>query len=177
MDRMRSFAGNGINELPVIINDGDDFRYSFRRAITEDELLHIAASVLAEKLRTMDVINSPNLAKDLLRFRLGKCEREVFACLWLDARHQVIEYQELFFGTIDGAAVHPREVVKSALRFNAAAVIAAHCHPSGNPEPSHADVQMTRRLKDALALVDIRLLDHIVVTAIETVSFSERGML
>jgi DNA repair protein RadC len=101
----------------------------------------------------------------------------VFACLFLDNRHRVIEYRELFNGTIDGASVHPREVVRQALTANAAAVIFAHNHPSGVAEPSRADELLTRRLKEALALVDIRVLDHLVVGDGDAVSFAERGLL
>ena len=101
----------------------------------------------------------------------------VFACLFLDNRHRVIKYEELFRGTIDGASVHPREVVKRALHHNSAAVILAHNHPSGVAEPSLADEAITRRLKDALSLVDVRVLDHFVVAAGESVSFAERGLL
>jgi DNA repair protein RadC len=100
---------------------------------------------------------------------------EVFACLFLDTRHRVISYEELFQGTIDGASVHPREVLRRALQHNAAAVILAHNHPSGVAEPSDADRRITTRLKDALALVDIRVLDHIVIGDQLATSFAERG--
>ena len=108
--------------------------------------------------------------------RLRDNPAEVFACLFLDNRHRVIAYEELFRGTIDGASVHPREVVKRALHFNTAAVILAHNHPSGIAEPSQADERITQRLKDALALVDIRLLDHMIIGD-DVVSFAERGLL
>ena len=104
-------------------------------------------------------------------------QREVFACLFLDNRHRVIAFEELFFGSIDSAAVHPREVVKAALRHNAAALIFAHNHPSGVAEPSRADELLTRRLKEALALVDIRVLDHLVVGDGEPLSLAERGLI
>ena len=102
---------------------------------------------------------------------------EVFACLYLDNRHRVLHFEELFRGTIDGASVHPREVVKAALHRNAAAVILAHNHPSGVAEPSAADRQITERLKSALQLVEIRVLDHLVVGDQDCVSFAERGWL
>ena len=102
---------------------------------------------------------------------------EVFGCLFLDNQHRVIDVGELFQGTIDGASVHPRVVVQQALALNAAAIVFFHNHPSGVAEPSHADEAITKRLKDALALVDIRVLDHFVVTAGECVSFAERGLL
>ena len=120
---------------------------------------------------------SPNTVKDYLRTKLAGFEHEVFAALFLDSQHRLIEYTELFRGTIDGASVYPREVVKEALRVNAAAVIFAHNHPSGNPEPSRADETITSRLKDALALVDVRALGHVVVGGMDTVSFAERGLL
>ena len=101
----------------------------------------------------------------------------MFAALFLDNRHRVIRYEELFRGTIDGASVHPREVVKAALKLNAAALIFAHNHPSGVAEPSHADERLTRRLRDALGLVDIRVLDHVVIGDQQMVSFAERGLL
>jgi DNA repair protein RadC len=97
--------------------------------------------------------------------------------LFLDNRHRVLKYEELFRGTIDGCSVHPREVVKAALYTNAAAIIFSHNHPSGIPESSKADISLTKRLTEALALVDIRVLDHIVVGGVETVSFAERGLL
>ncbi|HGP3147634.1 TPA: JAB domain-containing protein, partial [Pseudomonas aeruginosa] len=102
---------------------------------------------------------------------------EVFAALFLDSQHRLLEYVELFRGTIDAAAVYPREVVKEALRVNAAAVIFSHNHPSGNPEPSQADKVLTQRLKEALALVDVRTLDHIIVGGEATASFAEQGLL
>ena len=104
-------------------------------------------------------------------------EHEVFAALFLDSQHRLIEYVELFRGTIDQASVYPREVVKEALRLNAAAVVFSHNHPSGSPEPSQADRVLTQRLKEALALVDVRTLDHIVVGGAVTTSFAECGLL
>ena len=107
--------------------------------------------------------------------KLGGLQREVFAAAYLDTRHRLIEYVELFHGTIDGAEVHPREVVRQAIRCNAAAVILAHNHPSGTPDPSAADRAVTARLKQALALVDVRVLDHIVVGGMKTAAMAERG--
>lgn len=109
--------------------------------------------------------------------KLAGEESEVFSAIFLDNRHRVLSYDELFYGTVSGASVHPREVVKRALQHNAAAVIFAHNHPSGVAEPSRADVGLTRRLKDALALVDVSVMDHIVVGHGETASFAERGLL
>jgi DNA repair protein RadC len=121
-------------------------------------------------------LTSPSQARTFLRAQLRDRPHEVFCCLYLDTRHRVLEFEEMFRGTIDGASVHPREVVKAALARNAAAVIIAHNHPSGVAEPSAADEALTQRLKQALALVDIRLLDHFVVGDTEVVSLSERGL-
>ena len=122
-------------------------------------------------------LDSPSVVRDFLTNKLGALEHEVFAVLLLDTRHRLIEYVELFRGTIDGASVHPREVVKLALARNAAAIILAHPHPSGIAEPSAADELITRRLQEALALVDIRVLDHLIIAGGEAVSLSERGLL
>lgn len=165
------------NQPAIIVREDGETWFKFRRSVSREELLGIAAGLLHDRLKQADVLSSPHLAREFLRVKLGDREREVFACIWLDNRHRVIEFEELFFGTIDGASVHPREVVKSALRHNAAAVLIAHCHPSGVAEPSAADRALTSRLQEALALVDVRLLDHIVVAATETVSFSERGLI
>ncbi len=115
------------------------------------------------------------MAMSVIYSQLVGLEHEVFACLFLDNRHRVLEFRQLFRGTIDGCSAHPREVVKAALLLNSAAVIFAHNHPSGVPEPSRADLALTKRLQDALALVDIRVLDHIIVWGVETVSLAERG--
>jgi DNA repair protein RadC len=120
---------------------------------------------------------STEVVKEYLGTKLVGFESEVFAVIFLDTQHKLIEYVEMFQGTIDGAAVYPREVAKAALRLNAAAVIFAHNHPSGNPEPSSADISITKRLKDALALLDVRTLDHIVIGGEIAVSFAERGLL
>ncbi|MDZ4348972.1 MAG: DNA repair protein RadC [Xanthomonadaceae bacterium] len=144
---------------------------------TADQILEAARQVIDQKIPRGALFTSPTLVKDYLRTKLAGFEYEVFAALFLDSQHRLIEYAELFRGTIDSAAVYPREVVKTALRFNAAAVIFSHNHPSGNPEPSQADRQITQRLKEALALVDVRTLDHIVVGGESTESFAERGLL
>ncbi len=123
------------------------------------------------------VSNSPRATRDFLTARLRDRSYEVFCCLHLDNRHRLIAFDELFRGTIDGASVHPREVVKQALARNAAAVILAHNHPSGVAEPSQADELITQRLKEALALVDIRLLDHVIVGDGSCLSFAEKGLI
>lgn len=140
-------------------------------------LIALALAVLQERHKPGVLLPSPNETRDYLRLRLGDCKAEVFGCLFLDSQHRVIETAELFQGTVDGASVYPRVVVQQALALNAAAIMFFHNHPSGVAEPSHADEAITKRLKDALALVDIRVLDHFVVAAGESVSFVERGLL
>jgi DNA repair protein RadC len=131
---------------------------------------------LAARLEGLNALTSPALAKDAIQLYLAEQEHEVFACLFLDNQHRVIKFEELFRGTIDGASVYPREVVKAALACNAAAVMFAHNHPSGVAEPSEADKFITQRLKQAFGLIDIRVLDHFVVGDV-IYSFAEHGLL
>ena len=140
-------------------------------------VLEMGRRHLSERLQRGDVLSSPADTRRYLQAHLGHYPYEVFAVLFLDNRHRVIAYEELFRGTIDGASVHPREVVRRALAHNAAALILAHNHPSGVSEPSQADRQITLRLRDALALVDVRVLDHLVVGDVECTSLAERGLL
>lgn len=158
------------------ITEHRDNTLSIRYA-TQTEVIALAANMVQERMERGELLTSPAASTQLLKLKLSKLEREVFAVLFLDTRHRVIEYQELFQGTIDGAGVYPREVVKAALSCNASAVIFAHNHPSGNAEPSQADQRLTGRLVDALRTVDIRALDHIIVAGAETVSFAERGLI
>ena len=130
-----------------------------------------------EMMTTGSALTNPRATKEFMRMRLRDLPHEVFCCIYLDNRNRVIAFDELFRGTIDGASVHPREVVKEALARNASAVILAHNHPSGVAEPSQADELITRRLKQALALVDIRVLDHLIVGDGVCESFAERGLL
>jgi DNA repair protein RadC len=139
--------------------------------------LELARRHYAELMEAGPPLANPRATRDYLRARLRDRDHEVFCCLFLDNRHRVIAFDEVFRGTIDGASVHPRDVVKLALARNAAAVILAHNHPSGIAEPSQADELITGRLRDALALVDIRVLDHIVVGDGACVSFAERGLI
>jgi len=132
---------------------------------------------MLEDLRRTPVLENPKAVREYLAVHYAGHEREVFSCLFLDNRHRLIVVEEMFLGTVDGASVHPREVVKRALRLNAVAVILAHNHPSGVAEPSQADEMITARLRDALALVDIRVLDHLVVGGTTVTSFLERGLL
>jgi DNA repair protein RadC len=142
-----------------------------------EEILEAARRVVARRVRRGAVLTSPKATREFLTLQLGAREFETFCVLFLDNRHRVLEFLELFRGTIDGASVHPREVVKEALLRNAAAVILAHNHPSGVAEPSQADELITQRLRDALALVDIRMLDHLIVAGNSVLSFAERGLL
>jgi DNA repair protein RadC len=138
--------------------------------------VEIARRQLSETMRAGPSLASPKATRDYLSARLRDLEHEVFCCLYLDKRHRLIQCEELFRGTIDGASVHPREIVKLALQRNSAAVIIAHNHPSGVADPSQADELITQRVKEALALVDIRLLDHIIIGDGATVSLAERGL-
>ncbi|OWO68662.1 hypothetical protein B2J68_18945 [Vibrio cholerae] len=139
----------------------------------EKEIIAHAASIIESKIKTMDAFTSPDLVKSYCSFKLSALERENFFVLFLDNQHRLIEAVTLFQGTIDD----PREVVKSALAYNSAAVIFAHNHPSGLTTPSQADKRITARLVDALSLVDIRVLDHIIVGTGEPYSFAEHGIL
>jgi DNA repair protein RadC len=140
-------------------------------------VLELSRRYLHQVLVRGDPLESPEVTRQYLKSALRDHSNEVFACLFLDTRHRVIAFEELFYGTIDGATVYPRVVAEKALRHGAAALIVAHNHPSGISEPSLADQAITRRLKDALALLDIRLLDHFVVGDGAPVSMAARGML
>ena len=144
-----------------------------------EQIITIAQQIISDRLLRSEYIvaTSPTDVQRYLQLQLATKEREIFAAMFLDTRHRLISFEKLFFGTIDGASIHPREVVKAALKLNAAAVIFSHNHPSGVAEPSQADIQITERLKSALALVDVRVLDHIVVTAVDCVSLAQRGHL
>ena len=158
-------------------------QYAVQREINatvanEDAIIAQALEILARRMRTSGVMmDSPQVVRDWLRLRVGGKPHEEFGCIWLNAQHNLIEAGEMFRGTLTQASVYPREVVNDALRHNAAAVIIYHNHPSGAAEPSLADEMLTRQLKDALNLVDVRVLDHFVVTAEKTTSFAEKGLL
>lgn len=141
-------------------------------------VLELARRSMAHQLRAQPVFDTPGRVKDYLRLRLGEHRHEVFAVLFLDAQHHLLVLDEMFRGTLTQTSVYPREVVKSALLTNAAACVVYHNHPSGAAEPSTADELLTRTLKDALALVDVRVLDHLIVAGAGTpTSFAERGLL
>jgi DNA repair protein RadC len=140
-------------------------------------VLELARRHLGEKLERGAALNSSRDTRDYLQALLRDRGEEVFCCLFLDNRHRVLAFEELFRGTLNGTAVYPREVVRRALALNAAAVILVHNHPSGVAEPSRADEELTRRLRDSLSQVEVRVLDHLVVGDGETVSFAERGLI
>ncbi len=145
-------------------------KYALLQAVLEMGRRH-----LQETLTRGDALTSPDATRNYLTARLREQQNEVFACLFLDSKNRVIQYEELFFGTIDGASVHPRQIVQRALSHNAASLILAHNHPSGVAEPSAADRQITRRIKEALSLLDIRVLDHLVIGDGEITSLAEIG--
>jgi DNA repair protein RadC len=140
-------------------------------------VLELARRSLAQELMQRPLFDSTTRVKEYLRLQIGGREHEVFVVLFLDAQNRLIRLEELFRGTLTQTSVYPREVVKRALELNAAAVVLAHNHPSGAAEPSRADEFLTQTLKSALGLIDVRVLDHLVVTRSEAVSFAERGLL
>ncbi len=140
-------------------------------------VLEMSRRYLQTELQRNTVLGSPQKTRDFLQLQLGGKPREVFCCLFLDSQNQLIRFEELFAGTLDGASVYPREVVKRVLHHNAAAVIFAHNHPSGVAEPSQADHRITERLQQSLGLIDVRVLDHLIVGGGRSVSFAENGWL
>ena len=151
--------------------------YRFTEPVDAALIITLAQQLIAERYKRGTVLSSPDDTKRFVNLMLSTYEQEVFYCIFLDNRHRIISSEPMFFGTIDGANVHPREVVKKALFHNAAAIICAHNHPSGIAEPSRADQVITKQLKDALALVSVRVLDHMIVGADEIVSLAERGLM
>ena len=163
--------GQGANDLKGIKGLGPAKRAELAAVV------EMARRALAQRLADAPVFDSPQMVKDYLQLHLGGLQHEVFAVLFLDNQHRLISLDTLFTGTVSQTSVYPREVVKRALARNAAAVILAHNHPSGVAEPSRADEHLTQALKSALALVDVRVLDHLVVGCGLVVSFAERGLL
>jgi len=157
----------------LYVREGDQFREATAKTVLER-----ANALIAQRFRAgTPVMSAPDRTREFLVLKLGALEHEIFAALFLDNRNRLIEYVELFRGSIDSASVHPREVVKEALARNAAALVFCHCHPSGVPTPSNADELITQRLKEALALLDIRVLDHIIVAGNQAVSFAALGLM
>jgi DNA repair protein RadC len=142
-----------------------------------EAMQELAQRQMLEAISPADVLHSSAAARDYLRARYRHCQREIFSCLFLNNQHHVVKLEELFAGTIDGAAVYPREVVKRCLAHNAAAVIFAHNHPSGVAEPSQADIAITAKLQSALATIEVRVLDHLVIGAESVVSLAERKLM
>ena len=151
--------------------------YQIQGYLTFDELVDLAAVLVKKRVNRIDFVSSPQASYKFLSTCLAGKENEVFAAIFLDTQNGVICFEELFHGTLDSCAVHPREVVKRAIELNAASVIFAHNHPSGKAEPSSADKLITERLKSALTLIDVRVLDHFVIGVGEYVSFAERGLI
>jgi DNA repair protein RadC len=145
--------------------------------MSDDHLIAQALAILSRRMRVKAHLGSPEAVRDYLRLSLADKEHEVFVVVLLDAQNRVLACDEMFRGTLTQASIYPREIVKTALAANAAAVIFAHNHPSGVSEPSQADESLTRQLKAALALVDVKVLDHFVIAGDEFVSFAERGLL
>lgn len=146
-------------------------------AASGELILAGAQAYLRTRVRRGTPLTSPQLVREFLKVTLADREVEYFCLLLLDTRHRLLKFVELFRGTIDGASVHPREVVRMAIESQAAAVVLAHNHPSQIGEPSHADELITRRLKDALSLIDVRVVDHLIVAGTNVVSFAERGLI
>ena len=139
--------------------------------------MELARRSAEERVREATALTSPGAVRDYLRLAIGARPHEVFVCIWLDAQHRVIKFEEPFRGTLTQTSVYPREVVKAALACNAAAVIFAHNHPSGVAQPSQADELLTANLKEALALIEVRVLDHFIIAGNQAISFAERGLL
>jgi DNA repair protein RadC len=171
LERFKGVAGILAADLSGVKGLGPAKRAQFEAA------MELARRSLKDDLRTASALTSPGAVRDYLRLAIAEREHEVFVCLWLDAQHRVTACEELFRGTLTQTSVYPREIVKAALRANAAAVIFAHNHPSGAAQPSRADELLTRNLKDALALVEVKVLDHFIVAGRQAMSFAERGLL
>jgi len=145
--------------------------------LSESDVLDWAQAILEARFKRSNYLTSPALVRRYLTSQLATEEREVFGVILLDNQHGVLGFERLFYGTIDSASVYPREVVKTVLNANAAAVILVHNHPSGHPEPSQADILLTKRLAASLQTIDVRVLDHLVIGGTDTVSFAERALL
>ena len=162
------------------MKDEDRFAGLGAQALNEAEresVVQLACEVMAEEVARGPVVSGEADAAKYVQLKFGRCEREVFGCLFLTTRNRLIREEELFYGSIDRTTVHPRVILQKALAYNAGAVIFWHNHPSGTVEPSPSDMQLTSRTKDLLEEVDVRLLDHIVVSRSETVSMAARGLI
>jgi DNA repair protein RadC len=146
-------------------------------AASDDQILEAARQLIGQKVQRGAELTSPKLVHEYLRGKLADLDHEAFAVLMLDSRNCLIDYVEMFHGTINQSPVYPREVLKLAIKHGAVAMIVSHNHPSGSPEPSALDLALTKQLRDALALIDVRLVDHIIVAGAATLSFAERGLI
>jgi len=171
LTRFKGVAGLFAADLKNVKGLGPAKRAQF------EATMELARRSLKDGMRSANALTSPGAVRDYLQLAISGRQHEVFVCLWLDAQHRVISCDELFRGTLTQTSVYPREIVKAALKANAAAVIFAHNHPSGVAQPSQADELLTRNLKEALSLVDIKVLDHFIVAGHQTLSFAERGLL
>ncbi|MBC5788726.1 RadC family protein [Providencia sp. JUb39] len=151
--------------------------YTINNPVTEQDIFDIANTFLAKRFKRRTKLTSPNQTREYFKLKLASYEYEVFCAMFLNNQNQVLAFEELFRGTINETAIYPREVVKQALSLNAAAIIFVHNHPSGAPEPSKADKHITLKLKYALELVNVRVLDHFIVAGNESLSFAERGLI
>ncbi len=147
------------------------------QCFSDEDILQAAATIMERRVRNTTCFDSPGAVRKFLQYSIGAAEREHFSVMFLDSQHRMIETEVMFSGTVNATSVYPREVVKRALSLNSASVIFCHNHPSGILEPSRADEMLTQQLKTALALVDVRVLDHIIVSSSGSISFAERGLL
>ena len=161
--------------MKSLIVQNQEGQYEFRKPLTSKELIVSALDVLSKQVIKGEEICSTEASQSFLRLSLGGEEREVFAALFLDNRHRVIAFEKLFFGTISSAAVHPREIIKRALELNAAALILAHNHPSGVVTPSQSDIDITQAVKQLTDLIEVRVLDHIIVSSEGSYSMAKQG--
>ncbi len=153
-------------------------RYEVTRSLSDTQIINAARKLIAKKVaRKTKTFTSPTDIKIHLILKMADYEQEVFACLWLDNRHRLIKHEELFYGTINSAAVYPREIVKRALHHNAAAVVLVHNHPSGDSRPSDMDKFITNRIKEAAELIDVKVLDHFIIGGDKITGFSEEGLM
>ncbi len=151
--------------------------YSLNQPLSKQEIIDVALDLQKGEFNDQPHLLGSDATKNFLHLHLSDNEREVFTVLFLNCRHILISCHDMFFGTVNASVAHPREIVKEALKQNASSIIIAHNHPSGIPEPSRADISMTQRIQDALELVEIKLLDHIIVGSGDVVSFAERGLI
>lgn len=163
-------------EIPAFVKNEQGL-YHVQGCVKPEEIVNTAAGILLEGLTERERLTQPTEAAHFLQLALATEHNEHFAALFLDSKHRVLKFERLFSGTVDSAAVYPRVVVQRAIACNAAAVVFAHNHPSGCCEPSQADRNITRQLKEALSLIDVRVLDHLVVSRSDWVSLAERGWL